>query len=198
VAEAGVILAIELLLFEFKSRSFIPLVIASALATTVHVRLLGPGPMFQVGALDFGIPHALPAYLVLGGLCGIAAIGFSKALYWTEDQFEKLPIHDMWWPAIGALGLGIIGYFVPRVLGVGYDTISDILNAKMLLGGLLAVMVFNLSEIAIQLPVTYHPLGNRLLRQVIRPLARPVDRPSSPAVPEHKPRLPLPAPILLV
>ena len=71
-----------------------------------------------------------------------AAIGFSKLLYWVEDQFEKLPIHDMWWPAIGALGLGIIGYFVPRVLGVGYDTISDILNTKMLLGALLAVMVF--------------------------------------------------------
>ena len=63
-------------------------------------------------------------------------------LYWVEDQFEKLPIHYMWWPAIGALGLGIIGYFVPRVLGVGYDTISDILNAKMLLGALLAVMIF--------------------------------------------------------
>src|SRR5580698_2368046 len=138
---AGVILAIELLLFEFKSRSFIPLVIASTLATSVHFRLMGRGPMFQVGALDFGLPHALPFYLVLGVLCGLAALGFSKLLYWVEDQFEKLPIHEMWWPAIGALGLGIIGYFVPRVLGVGYDTISDILNARMLLGGLLAVMV---------------------------------------------------------
>ena len=148
---AGVILAIELLLFEFKSRSFIPLVIASTLATSVHVRLMGPGPMFTVGALDFGLPHALPAYLVLGVICGLAALGFSKALYWTEDQFEKLPIHDMWWPAIGALGLGIIGYFVPRVLGVGYDTISDILNAKMLLGGLLAIIVFKSAALVISL-----------------------------------------------
>ncbi|MGC2110460.1 MAG: chloride channel protein [Candidatus Korobacteraceae bacterium] len=148
---AGVILAIELLLFEFKSRSFIPLVIASTLATSVHFRLMGPGPMFKVGALDFGLPHALPFYLVLGLLCGVAAIGFSKLLYWVEDQFEKLPIHDMWWPAIGALGLGIIGYFVPRVLGVGYDTISDILNARMLLGGLLAVMVFKSAALVISL-----------------------------------------------
>ena len=148
---AGVILAIELLLFEFKSRSFIPLVIASTLATSVHFRLMGPGPMFKVGALDFGLPHALPFYLVLGLLCGIAAIGFSKLLYWVEDQFEKLPIHDMWWPAIGALGLGIIGYFVPRVLGVGYDTISDILNARMLLGGLLAVMIFKSAALVISL-----------------------------------------------
>jgi len=148
---AGVILAIELLLFEFKSRSFIPLVIASTLATSVHFQLMGPGPMFKVGALDFGLPHALPFYLVLGVLCGGAALGFSKALYWVEDQFEKLPIHEMWWPAIGALGLGIIGYFVPRVLGVGYDTISDILNAKMLLGGLLAVMVFKSAALVISL-----------------------------------------------
>ncbi len=148
---AGVILAIELLLFEFKSRSFIPLVIASTLATSIHLQLLGPGPMFKVGTLDFGLPHALPFYLVLGLLCGAAAIGFSKTLYWVEDQFEKLPIHYMWWPAIGALGLGIIGYFVPRVLGVGYDTISDILNTKMLLGALLAVMVFKSAALAISL-----------------------------------------------
>ena len=148
---AGVILAIELLLFEFKSRSFIPLVIASTLATSVHFRLMGPGAMFQVGALDFGLPRALPFYLVLGVLCGIAALGFSKLLYWVEDQFEKLPIHEMWWPAIGALGLGVIGYFVPRVLGVGYDTISDILNARMLLGGLLAVMIFKSAALVISL-----------------------------------------------
>src|SRR5438270_3146707 len=76
---AGVILAIELLLFEFKSRSFIPLVIASTLATAVHLQLLGGGPMFQVAAMDFGIPRALPFYLLLGGICGLAAVGFSKA-----------------------------------------------------------------------------------------------------------------------
>jgi CIC family chloride channel protein len=138
---AGVILAIELLLFEFKSRSFIPLVVASTLATAVHVRLLGGGPMFTVAPVDFGVPRALPFYLVLGVICGFAAVGFSKLLYWVEDQFEKLPIDELWWPAIGALGLGIIGYFVPRVLGVGYDTIGDILNANLGLKLLLIVMV---------------------------------------------------------
>ena len=138
---AGVILAIELLLFEFKSRSFIPLVIASTIATAIHMQLLGTGPMFTVAAMDFGIPHALPFYVLLGGLCGLAAVGFSKLLYWTEDQFEKLPIDELWWPAIGALGLGIIGYFVPRVLGVGYDTISDILNANLALKLLVVVML---------------------------------------------------------
>jgi CIC family chloride channel protein len=137
---AGVILAIELLLFEFKSRSFIPLVIASTLATAVHLQLLGSGPMFEVAAMDFGIPRMLPFYLLLGGVCGLAAVAFSKSLYWAEDQFEKLPIDELWWPAIGALGLGIIGYFVPRVLGVGYDTISDILNARLALDLLLVVL----------------------------------------------------------
>ena len=138
---AGVILAIELLLFEFKSRSFIPLVIASTLATAVHVQLLGGGPMFVVAPVDFGIPKALPFYLLLGVICGLAAVGFSKALYWVEDQFEKLPIDELWWPAIGALALGIIGYFVPRVFGVGYDTITDILNANLALKLLLVVMI---------------------------------------------------------
>ena len=138
---AGVILAIELLLFEFKARSFIPLVVASTLATAVHMQLLGAGPMFKVTAMDFGIPHALPFYLLLGLVCGLAAVGFSKLLYWTEDQFEKLPVDELWWPAIGALGLGIIGYFVPRILGVGYDTIGDILNANLAWKLLLVVMV---------------------------------------------------------
>src|SRR5438445_10765963 len=111
---AGVILAIELLLFEFKSRSFILLVIASTLATAVHMQFLGAGPMFTVTPMDFGIPRALPFYLILCVICGLAPVGFSRLLYWTEDQFEKLPIDELWWPAIGALGLGINGYFVPH------------------------------------------------------------------------------------
>jgi len=148
---AGVILAIELLLFEFKARSFIPLVIASTLATAVHMQLLGAGPMFKVTPMDFGIPHALPFYLVLGVVCGLAAVGFSKLLYWTEDQFEKLPVDELWWPAIGALGLGIIGYFVPRVLGVGYDTIGDILNANLAWKLLLVVMVAKAVALVISL-----------------------------------------------
>jgi H+/Cl- antiporter ClcA len=148
---AGVILAIELLLFEFKARSFIPLVVASTLATAVHMQVLGAGPMFSVTAMDFGVPSALPFYLLLGVICGLAAVGFSKLLYWTEDLFEKLPIDQLWWPAIGALGLGIIGYFVPRVLGVGYDTISDILNANLALKVLIVVMLAKAVALVISL-----------------------------------------------
>ena len=148
---AGVILAIELLLFEFKSRSFIPLVIASTLATAVHMQLLGRGPMFQVSAMNFGIPHALPFYLVLGPICGLAAVVLSKALYWVEDLFEHLPVDQLWWPAIGALALGVIGFFVPRVFGVGYDTIGDILNAQLAWKLLLLVMAAKFAALVISL-----------------------------------------------
>ncbi len=148
---AGVILSIELLLFEFKARSFIPLVIASTLATAVHWVLLGRGPMFAVGQIDFAVPQGLPFYVVLGLLCGVAAVGFSKALYFVEDLFEKLPVNDMWWPAIGAVGLGVIGYFVPRVLGVGYDTIGDILNNHLVIKALVLVMIFKSLALVISL-----------------------------------------------
>jgi chloride channel protein, CIC family len=148
---AGVILAIELLLFEFKSRSFIPLVIASTLATAVHMQLLGHGAMFQVGAMDFGIPHALLFYLVLGPICGIAAVVLSKVLYWVEDFFEELPFDELWYPALGALALGIIGYFVPRVFGVGYDTIGDILNGNLAWKLLLLVMLAKFAALVISL-----------------------------------------------
>ncbi|MBV6394486.1 MAG: Voltage-gated ClC-type chloride channel ClcB [Anaerolineales bacterium] len=139
---AAVILAIELLLFEFKSRSFIPLVIASTLATTVHFQLMDAEPMFTVQITDFGIPNALPYYAALGLLCGLAAVVFSNALYRVEDLFEHLKVDPLFLPAIGALGLGIIAFFVPRVLGVGYDTISDILNARLALSTLLLILLF--------------------------------------------------------
>ncbi len=148
---AGVILAVELLLFEFKARSFIPLVIATAVATATRFQLLGPGPMFHVGSMNFDIANDALYYVVLGVLCGIAAVIFSKTLYWTEDQFEKLPIDPLWWPAIGALGLGIIGFFIPKVFGVGYDTISDILNAHFALNLLLLLLVFKSIALMISL-----------------------------------------------
>ena len=148
---AGVIFAIELLLFEFRSRSFIPLVIATTIATTVHVVLIGPGPMFTMGAADFDIAHGLPFYLLLGVVCGLMAVVMSRSLYWVEDQFEKLPLDELWWPAIGALGLGVIGYFVPRVLGVGYGTLSEILNDQLPLTLLLVILVFKSAALLISL-----------------------------------------------
>src|SRR5579863_451265 len=148
---AAVILAIELLLFEFRSRSFIPLVIASTLATSVRSILLGQKSMFTMAGANFDPLRGLPFYLLLGIISGIAAIGFTKLLYWVEDQFDRLPIDDLWHPAIGALGLGIIGFFVPQVLGVGYDTISDILNNNLALELLLLVAIFKALALVISL-----------------------------------------------
>jgi CBS domain-containing protein len=101
---------------------------------------MGRGPMFDVVPVDFAIPSGLPFYIILGVICGFVAVGFRKALYWVEDQFERLPFDPMWWPAIGGLALGIIGFLVPRVLGVGYETITDILNNNLPLALLLVVL----------------------------------------------------------
>jgi chloride channel protein, CIC family len=140
---AGVILAIELLLFEFRARSFIPLVIATTLATFVRSVLLGQHSMFSMDpSVNFDALHGLPWYLLLGVICGFAAIGFTKLLYWVEDLFDHLPIDDLWHPAIGAFFLGVIGFFIPRVLGVGYDTISDILHNNLVLKVLVLLIIF--------------------------------------------------------
>jgi H+/Cl- antiporter ClcA len=148
---AAVVIAIELLLFEFKPRSFIPLVVASTLATTVHYNVMGRGPMFDVGSPDFGLPGALPWYIILGGLCGLFAVFLQKMLYWIEDGFERLPFDPMWWPALGGLALGIIGFVFPRVFGVGFETISNILTDQFTWQILLGILIFKTAALLISL-----------------------------------------------
>ena len=148
---AGVILAIELLLFEFRGRSFIPLVIATTLATSVRQSLLGAGAMFHVLPMDFGVPRSLPYYLVLGAVCGVAAVVFTKVLYFVEDGFDHLRVPELWHPAIGALALGVIGFFVPRILGVGYDTLGDILNNSLALKLLILVALCKAAALVLSL-----------------------------------------------
>ncbi len=149
---AGVILAIELLLFEFRARSFIPLVIATTLATSVRWFLLGQHSMFSMDPhVLFDPIHGLPYYLVLGVICGFAAVGFTKFLYWVEDLFDHLPLDELWHPAVGAFVLGVIGFFIPRVLGVGYDTISDILHNNLALKVLVLLMVFKALALVVSL-----------------------------------------------
>jgi len=149
---AGVILAIELLLFEFRARSFIPLVIATTLATSVRWFLLGQHSMFSMDPhVLFDPIHGLPYYLLLGVICGFAAVGFTKFLYWVEDLFDHLPLDDLWHPAIGAFVLGVIGFFIPRVLGVGYDTISDILHNNLALKVLVLLMIFKALALVVSL-----------------------------------------------
>jgi len=150
---AGVILAIELLLFEFRARSFIPLVIASTLGTSTRVILLGQHSMFSIGDVNFDPLHGLPYYVLLGVICGGAAIGLTKLLYWVEDQFERLSpvIHEFWHPVIGSFAVGVIGFFVPRILGVGYDTISDILHDNLALKMVLLILIFKFAGLVISL-----------------------------------------------
>ncbi|ROO25486.1 chloride channel protein [Salinisphaera orenii] len=148
---AGVILAIELLLFEFRPRSFIPLVIATAVATALRHALIGDGPLFAMDAVDFGLPFNAPAYVLFAILIGFVAVGFSKLLFVVEDAFEALPIGDIWRPALGGLGLGMIGLFAPEVLGVGYDLITGVLNNEFAVAALLSIAVFKTAALLVSL-----------------------------------------------
>lgn len=125
---SAVLLAIELLLFEFRARSIIPVALASATAAGVRVFFEHGKPVFDMPDLAHPAGAALAVYILIGALIGVAAVGVTRAVYAIEDAFEKLPIHWMWWPAIGSVAVGIIGYFYPLTLGVGYTNISQILS----------------------------------------------------------------------
>jgi H+/Cl- antiporter ClcA/CBS domain-containing protein len=138
---AAVLLAVELLLFEWKPRSFIPVVVASIIASVVRVPLLGAGPIFPV------IPHAPVSGTEMAIAAGIGILaGFGSGLltmlvYAFEDLFQKLPIHWMWWPAIGAVFVGVGGIIEPRVLGVGYDTIHSLLRGEIVGSAIIGLLV---------------------------------------------------------
>lgn len=141
---ASVILAIELLLFEFSTRAFIPLVVATALAAGVHSAAFGSGPLFTVPAHEFAGLEKLPFYAVLGVACGLLAVLICKGLFAFEAGWRRLPISDFWHPVLGALGFGLVGLLVPRALGVGYDAIDDVLAGTIAIGALTALMVAKL------------------------------------------------------
>ncbi|SAK65870.1 Cl-channel, voltage-gated family protein [Caballeronia hypogeia] len=124
---AAVLLAVELLLFEWRPRSFLPVALACAVAGFARASVFGTEALFP---LQTEAPHmiSLLSCLVAGLLSGALASGLSAALYKLEDLFHKLPVHWMWWPAIGAVFVGIGGYIEPRALGVGYDVIGDLLH----------------------------------------------------------------------
>jgi CBS domain-containing protein len=129
-----VVLAIELLLFEFSARAFVPLVVATSIAGGMHSALFSDGPLFRVPPHEYAGLDALPAFALLGLACGVLAIVISRGLFFVEDLYRRLPVREFWHPAIGAVGFATIGLFVPRVLGVGYDVIGDALDAKLALG----------------------------------------------------------------
>ena len=137
---AAVLLAVELLLFEWRPRSFLPVALACAVAGFMRAMWFGIGPLFP---LETAPPSAISllSCLILGVASGALASGLSIALYATEDLFAKLPLHWMWWPAIGGLAVGLGGLIEPRVLGVGYDVIGDLLHQQLAVKVAVAILV---------------------------------------------------------
>jgi H+/Cl- antiporter ClcA/CBS domain-containing protein len=138
---AAVLLAVELLLFEWKPRSFIPVAVAAVIASVLRVPLLGMGPIFPV-ALHPALSSTALATALLVGVAGGLTSGLLTALvYAWEDAFEKLPLHWMWWPAIGGLAVGIGGLIDPGVLGVGYETIHGLLRGDLIGIALISLVI---------------------------------------------------------
>src|ERR1700744_3538548 len=126
---AAILLAVELLLFEWRPRSLVPVAIASTTAGLLRVYWLGVGPLFKMPTIA-GTPRISFAIgsLFLGAFVGLVSAGMSRMMYAFEDLFEHLHVHWMWWPALGGIGVGIGGLFFPRGLGVGYDNIAELLS----------------------------------------------------------------------
>jgi CIC family chloride channel protein len=137
----AVLLAVELLLFEWKPRSFIPVTVASLVAALARVPLLGAGPIFPVLAHPALSPQALAMAVGVGVIVGLGSGALTNLVYFCEDLFPLLRIHWMWWPALGAIVVGIGGYLDPRVLGVGYGTIHQLMLGQLLGASLLALVI---------------------------------------------------------
>jgi CIC family chloride channel protein len=136
---AAVVLAIELLLFEFSARAFVPLVCATAVAGGMHGALFGEGPLFRVPVHDYAGLEVLPAFVLLGLACGLLAIVVTRGLFAIEELYRRLPVGEFWHPAIGAVGFAAVGLAVPRALGVGYEAIGDVLASRLALGTVAAL-----------------------------------------------------------
>ena len=128
---AAVMLAIELLLFEFRPASLLPVLAACATAAAIRTLFVGFVPFFAMAPLAW--PHALAllACVPLGAVVGLTAVLVTRAVYAVEDAFDHLPVHWMWWPALGAFAVGLIGWWQPRTLGVGYVNITDALSGGL-------------------------------------------------------------------
>ncbi|MFC8502513.1 chloride channel protein [Pedococcus sp. NPDC057267] len=139
---AAILLAVELLLFEWRPRSFVPVVAAVAVATVVRGPLIGLGAIFPVPDANVHIAWTADTLSVLVGLSGaFVAVGATWLVYFAEDLFRRLPIHWMWWPALGGLVIGLGGLVEPRALGVGYDVIDQLLTGRATTGLIVSILV---------------------------------------------------------
>jgi H+/Cl- antiporter ClcA len=140
---SATLLAVEILLFEWKPRSLVPVAIACVTAGAVRRLLLGPQSLLQMVPTGAPIYHsAMLGALVLGIIAAFVAAGLSKSVHFFETMFEHLPIHWMWWPAIGGVVVGLCGYIFPESLGVGYSVIQQLISGDAgwkLLAGILII-----------------------------------------------------------
>ncbi len=143
---SAVLLAIELLLFEYRPRSVIPVSLACATAAAIRVAFVGSAPIFPMPSVPAPSGMALTMYILLGAVVGVASVYVTRAVYGVEDAFEHLPVHWMWWPAIGAIAVGVVGYFSPHTLGVGYDNIENIISGTIV--GRAALFLFVLKFVS--------------------------------------------------
>jgi H+/Cl- antiporter ClcA len=141
---SAILLAVELLVFEYRPRSLIPIALASTVAAAVRMSFHGSAPIFQMPDVLRPSGTALASYVLLGAIVGLASVYITRGVYAIEDAFERLPIHWMWWPALGAVVVGIVGYVAPRTLGVGYDNIEQILSGSVVGYALLTLVVLKL------------------------------------------------------
>jgi H+/Cl- antiporter ClcA/CBS domain-containing protein len=148
---SAVLLAIELLLFEYRARSLVPVALAAATATAVRIAFMGSAPIFPMENIVEPSGRALAAYIVLGAIVGFFSVYVTRAVYILEDGFDKLPVHWMWWPAIGAVVVGVIGYFLPHTMGVGYDNIEHIVAGNIVGSALFALVVLKFVSWAVAL-----------------------------------------------
>jgi H+/Cl- antiporter ClcA/CBS domain-containing protein len=148
---AAVLLAIELLLFEFRPRSLIPVALACVAAAGLRTLLVGIKPVFPADFDHATTLLALLSYAAIGAIMGLIAAGITEVLYLIEDAFEKLPVHFMWWPAIGGIAIGVCGYIAPRTLGIGYENIDDLLQGKLVLQAVLFLGVMKFISWSISL-----------------------------------------------
>ncbi len=139
---SGVLLAMEVLLFEFKPRSLIPVALASGTAAVARRFLLGAGPVFPAPPAPtfIGVDGYLGC-IVVGLIGGLLSALLTMSIYAAEDLYRKLPIHWMWWPALGAVVVGIGGLLVPQTLGVGYDVIGDLIKGNVAIDLVLGIFV---------------------------------------------------------
>ncbi|MGH1588393.1 chloride channel protein [Methylobacterium phyllosphaerae] len=138
---AAVLLAVEVLLFEWRPRSLVPVTVGAVTAACWRPALFGAGPLFPF-ADNPALPWwGLPACAALGIACGLISGALTRALYALEDGFGRLPLHWMWWPALGAVVVGLGGLVEPRALGVGYDVIHDLLSGHLLVGAVATILV---------------------------------------------------------